>query len=82
MNPDLLWFVHLGIDLGLFTRVEAIGVRKALGGKPTMLDFAQRLIDDEVVADVGRLEKLASMAAVNAKKGPPPRWTTRPSRRA
>jgi twitching motility protein PilT len=72
MNPDLLWFVHLGIDLGLFTRVEAIGVRKALGGKPTMLDFAQRLIDDEVVADVGRLEKLASMAAVNAKKGPPP----------
>jgi twitching motility protein PilT len=72
MNPDLLWFVQLGIDQGLFTRLEAVGLKRSLGGKPTMLDFAQRLIDDEVVADVERLEKLAGMAAANAKKGPPP----------
>jgi len=71
MNPDLLWFVQLGVDQGLFTRLEAVGLRRALGGKPTMLDFAQKLIDDEVVQDVERLEKLAGTAALNAKKGPP-----------
>lgn len=71
MNPDLLWFVQLGIDQGLFTRTEAVRVRKELGGKPGMLEFAQRLIDDEVVANVEALEKLAGSAAHAAKKGPP-----------
>jgi twitching motility protein PilT len=72
MNPDLLWFVQLGVDQGLFTRVEAVRIRKALGGKPGMLDFAQKLIDDEVVSNVEALEKLAGMATLSAKKGPPP----------
>src|ERR1019366_4563511 len=72
MNPDLLWFVHLGIDQGLFTRLECVAVRRSLGGKPSMLEFAQKLIDDEVVANVGALEKLAGAASLRAKGGPPP----------
>jgi twitching motility protein PilT len=36
-----------------------------------MLDFAQKLIDTEIVADVEALEKLAGQAAVESRKGPP-----------
>jgi twitching motility protein PilT len=72
MNPDLLWLVRLGIDQGLFTRVEAVTVRTRLGGNPSMVDFAQKLIDEDVVTDVGALEKLAGQAAVKAKSGAPP----------
>jgi twitching motility protein PilT len=71
MNPDLLWFVRLGIDQGLFTRAEAVRARVSLGGRPGMLDFAQKLIDEEIVTDVGALEKLAGLADTQGKKGPP-----------
>ena len=71
MNPDLLWFVELGIDQGLFTRVQCVKARDALGGKPSMLVFAQKLIDEEIVSNVEALEKLAGQAALRAKKGPP-----------
>ena len=73
MNPDVLWFVELGIDQGLFTRVQCVTVRAALGGKPTMLVFAQKLIDSDVVAHVEALEKLAGLATLKAKAGPPPK---------
>ncbi len=72
MNPDLLWFVHLGIEQGLFTRAQCVRVRAKLAGKPGMLDFAQEMIDQEVVTDVEALEKLAGVAAVRGQKGPPP----------
>jgi twitching motility protein PilT len=72
MNPDILWLVHLGIEQGMFTRLECVRVRRSLGGKPGMLDFAQKLIDDEVVKDVEALEKLLGLAAVRAREGPPP----------
>jgi twitching motility protein PilT len=71
MNPDLLWFVRLGIDQGLFTRAEAVRVRVSLGGQPPMLDFAQKLVDEEVVTNVEALEKLCGVASVQGKKGPP-----------
>jgi twitching motility protein PilT len=71
MDPDLLWFVELGIERGTFTRTQCVKVRGQLSGKLTMLDFAQRLIDDEVVTDVEALEKLAGAAAVKAKGGRP-----------
>ena len=38
-----------------------------------MVDFAQKLIDEDFVTDVEALERLAGLAAVNAKKGPPPK---------
>lgn len=73
MNPDTLWLVQLGIEQGLFTRVQCVRVRIALGGRPGMVEFAQKMIDDDVVADVDALERAAGMAALKAKKGPPPR---------
>jgi twitching motility protein PilT len=71
MNPDTLWLVRLGIEQGLFTRVQAVSARAMLGGKPGMVDFAQKLIDEDYVTNVGALEKLAGMASLNSKKGPP-----------
>jgi twitching motility protein PilT len=72
MNPDTLWLVRLGIEQGLFTRVEANIARGRLGGKGLLVDFAQKLIDEDIVTDVAALEKLAGQAVLNAKKGPPP----------
>jgi twitching motility protein PilT len=71
MNPDLLWFVRLGIDQGLFTRAEAVRVRISLGGGPSMLDFAQKMIDEEIVTDIEALEKLAGLADEQGRKAPP-----------
>jgi twitching motility protein PilT len=72
MNPDTLWLVRLGIEQGLFTRVQAVSVRARLGGKGSLVEFAQRLIDEDVVTNVEALEKLAGHAVLNGKKGPPP----------
>jgi twitching motility protein PilT len=72
MNPDTLWLVRLGIDQGLFTRVEAVRIRARLGGRTGMLEFAQKLVDEDVVTDLEGLEKLAGHAAIKGKKGPPP----------
>jgi twitching motility protein PilT len=71
MNPDTLWLVRLGIEQGLFTRVQAVSARARMGGKLGMVDFAQKLIDEDIVTNVEALEKLAGQAALNAKKGPP-----------
>src|SRR5580698_3672632 len=71
MNPDTLWLVRLGIDQGLFTRIQAVTVRGRLAGKTGIVDFAQKLIDDDIVTNVEALERLAGQAALNGKKGPP-----------
>ncbi len=72
MNPDLLWFVRLGIDQGLFTRVQAVSTKARLGQyNLEMLVFAQRLIDDDIVKNIEALEKLAGLATVQADQGPP-----------
>ncbi len=71
MKPDVLWFVQLGIDQGLFTRAQCVKIKAKLGGAPSMLDFAQTLIDEELVTGVEGLEKLAGLAALQAQKGPP-----------
>ena len=71
LNPDLLWFVELGIEQGVFTRVQCVKVRSELGGRPDLLEFAQKLIDAEIVSEIDALEKLAGLASVRAKGGPP-----------
>jgi len=71
LNPDILWLVRLGIDQGLFTRAQCVKVRASMGGQPVMLDFAQRLIYDDIVSNVEALEKLAGRAALKARNGPP-----------
>ncbi|HEY1765403.1 MAG TPA: PilT/PilU family type 4a pilus ATPase [Opitutaceae bacterium] len=71
LSPEVLWFVRLGIDQGLFTRVECVKTRGTLPGSPELLEFAQKMIDDGTVSDVEMLEKLASRAVIKAKVGPP-----------
>jgi twitching motility protein PilT len=72
LNSDILWFVRLGIEQGLFTRVQCVKVRSSLGGRPEMLEFAQKMIDDDVVTNVEALEKLAGRASLKGRQGPPP----------
>jgi len=71
MQSDVLWLVRLGIDHQLLTREEGIQVRAALGDGVALLDFAQKLIDDGIVTDMEKLEKLAGMAQTRGSKGPP-----------
>ena len=72
MNPDTLWLVRLGIDQGLFTRAQAVSVKARLGGRLGMLEFAQKMVDEDIVTDLEGLETIAGHAALKAKKGPPP----------
>ncbi|HZZ19193.1 MAG TPA: PilT/PilU family type 4a pilus ATPase [Opitutaceae bacterium] len=72
MNPDTLWLVRLGIDQGLFTRAQAVSVKARLGGRLGMLEFAQKLVDEDIVTDLEGLETIAGHSALKAKKGPPP----------
>jgi twitching motility protein PilT len=72
MNPDTLWLVRLGIDQGLFTRMECVAIKAQLAGKVEMMDFAQKLIDSEIVTNIEALEEVAGQAAAKAEAGPPP----------
>jgi twitching motility protein PilT len=71
MQPDVLWLVRLGIDHQLVTREECIELRASLGDEVSLVDFAQKLIDDGIVTDMEKLEKLAGMAQNRGPKGPP-----------
>ncbi len=71
LDNEILWFVRLGIDQGLFTRTQCVRTRGTLKGAPGLLEFAQQMIDDGTVTDVEMLEKLAGRAALKAKVGPP-----------
>ncbi len=71
MNPDTLWLVRMGIDQGLFTRAQCVSVKVRLGGRPSMLDFAQKLVDEDIVTNLEALEILAGQASLQARKGPP-----------
>ena len=71
MNNDVLWLVRLGLDQGLLKLEHCIAVRAALGDGAEIGDFAQKLIDDAHVDDIGALEKIAGLAMVKGQKGPP-----------
>jgi twitching motility protein PilT len=71
MNNEIRWFARLGIDQGLFSRTHCIKLRKHLGDSADLGDFAQKLIDDDIVSDVGILEKLANVSLTKSKVGPP-----------
>jgi twitching motility protein PilT len=71
MQPDVSWLVRLSIDQGLLTPAQAGHVRSALGEAAGLMDFAQKLIDDGIVNDVAMLEKIAGLALVKGKEGPP-----------
>ena len=71
MKNDVLWLVRLGIDQGLLKREHCLAVRQALGDGAEIGDFAQQLIDDAHVDDIGALEKIAGLAMSKGQKGPP-----------
>lgn len=72
MNNEILWLVRLGRDRKLFTRDQALGVLRAVGRDADLMAFAQKLIDDSIVHEVGTLETLAGDAMARASNGPPP----------
>ena len=71
MNSDVLWLVRLGINQGLLKPKQCAAVRAKLGDDAEIGDFAQQLIDDAYVDDVGALEKIAGLAMAKGQKGPP-----------
>ncbi len=71
MNNEIRWFARLGIDQALFNRAQILQFRSALGDGTGLADFAQALIDQDIVKDVDTLEKLANLAVAKAKAGPP-----------
>jgi twitching motility protein PilT len=71
MNNEIRWFARLGIDQTLFTRKHCLKLRSSLGEGTDLSDFAQKLIDDEIVGDVEILERLANLAMSKAKVGSP-----------
>jgi twitching motility protein PilT len=72
MNNEILWLIRLGLNEKLFTRDQALVVLKAVGKGAELMDFAQKLIDDGMVTDVGKLETVAGQAMARAAVGPPP----------
>ncbi len=72
MNNEILWIIRLGLDAKLFTRDQALVVLRKLGKSAGLMDFAQLLIDDSIVQDVGKLEEVAGNAMARAAAGPPP----------
>lgn len=71
MNNEILWLIRLGLDQKLFTRDQALAVMRHVGHGAELMDFAQKLIDDGIVKDVGKLEEIAGGALEKAAAGPP-----------
>ena len=73
MHPQIRWLVRLGLDQTHFTREHALTVQAALGPETSLLDFAQRLIDDGHVADAGlaEVDQIAGIAFRKGLVGPP-----------
>ncbi len=71
MNNEIRWLARLGIDQGLLTRAQCVKLGGGFDGSAGVADFAQTLIDHDIVSDVATLEKLANMAVAKAKSGPP-----------
>jgi twitching motility protein PilT len=72
MNNEILWLLRLGLDAKLFNREQALVIMRKVGREAQLMDFAQQLIDDGIVADVDQLETIAGQAMTRAKVGPPP----------
>ncbi len=71
MPPEVLWLIKLGIDQGLFTQLQGLTIARSLGKSAELMDFAQRLIDDGIVDEVDKLERIAGLAIEKARSGPP-----------
>ena len=72
MNNAIRWLVKLGVEQGLFTREQCARTAAAVGTQAELMDFAQRLIDDGIVEDIGSLETVGDAALAKSALGPPP----------
>ena len=72
MNNEIRWFGRLGLDKKLFTRAHCRSLRAALGESAALVDFAQKILDDGICADVDALERTAGLAQKKAQSGRPP----------
>ncbi len=79
MKSEIFWFVRLGLEGRQFTREQAWAVRRKLGEEVELLDFAQSMIDDGMVADVDALQRTAELALEKALDGLPPVNPFRPA---
>ncbi len=73
MHNQIRWLVRLGLDQNLFTREHVLAALAALEPEVSLMDFAQKLIDDGYVDDdqLGALEQAAGIAFRNGQSGPP-----------
>jgi twitching motility protein PilT len=71
MNDDTRWLARLGIDQGLFTRLQCLQVRAKVGHDADLMTFAQELIDSGIVTDVEKLESIAGAAMQKGAQGVP-----------
>jgi len=71
MQCDTLWLARLVIDQGLASRAQCLQTRAKAGDDADLVSFAQELIDSGAVADVGKLEQLAELAASKGRAAPP-----------
>jgi len=66
---DIHWLVRLGAEQGLMTVDQSRQVLEGLSGTPDIMDFAQRLIDADIVSDIEKLENTAGLAIAKATAG-------------
>lgn len=73
MKNEIRWLVRLSLDHRLFSVAQAKQLAKELGESASLMDFAQRLIDDGIVDNeaVATLETIAGQALASAASGPP-----------
>ncbi|HVZ62957.1 MAG TPA: PilT/PilU family type 4a pilus ATPase [Lacunisphaera sp.] len=71
MKHEVLWLIRLGLDQKMFTRDQALAMLRLAGREADLMDFAQKLIDEGIVTDVGKLEAIAGDAMARAEAGPP-----------
>ncbi|MFA5056728.1 MAG: PilT/PilU family type 4a pilus ATPase [Opitutaceae bacterium] len=72
MNNEIRWFARLGLDRKLFSREQGRALYAALGESATLLDFAQKILDEGICTNVDALETAAGLAQQKAEQGPPP----------
>ncbi len=71
MKPEIRWLARLALDQNLLRPDQCRALRDALGPQAEFMDFAQKIIDDGLVADIDLLEKLAGLAVAKGQKGVP-----------
>jgi hypothetical protein len=69
MTPDLLWFIHLGLERGLFTLGNAQRALERLPAEVSLERYARHLADDGHVLDSDSLPDLLAKAEAQAAEG-------------